>query len=112
KTVGLLAETGKVRITDIAARLGVSKPSVVTAIKTLKTQGFLIHKHYGDVLLTNKGKEKVAEIRSRYEFILFFLQNVLGVSKETADRESCRLEHIISEETLMKMKTLKRVAIR
>jgi DtxR family Mn-dependent transcriptional regulator len=107
KTVGLLAETGGARITDIAIRLGVSKPSAVAAIKSLESQGFLRHKRYGGILLTNKGREKAAEIRGRYEFLLFFLQYVLGVSRETAERDSCKLEHVISGETLKKMKSLR-----
>jgi DtxR family Mn-dependent transcriptional regulator len=108
KTVGLLAERGEVRITDIALRLGVSKTSVITAIKSLGSRGFLEHKRYGNVFLTDKGKEKAAEIRSRYDFLVLFLQDVVGVSAETAKQDSCKMEHIISEETYKKMINLRR----
>jgi DtxR family Mn-dependent transcriptional regulator len=108
KTAGLLADRGEVRITDIAARLGVSKSSVVVAIRSLEEQGFVEHERYRTVALTEQGKEKAAEIRARYEFLLSFLQDVVGVSTETAKRDSCKMEHIVSEETLKKMKTLKR----
>jgi DtxR family Mn-dependent transcriptional regulator len=108
KTIGLLTDRGEVRITDIAARLGVSKPSVVAAIRLLEEQGFLEHKRYRTVALTKQRKEKAAEIRGRYEFLLSFFQEVVGVSVETAKQNSCKMEHIISEETLKKMKTLKR----
>jgi DtxR family Mn-dependent transcriptional regulator len=107
KTVGLLAEMGKVRITDIAVRLAVSKPSVSIAIKLLKKQGFLEHERYGTVTLTERGKEKAVEIRGRYDFLVLFLQDVVGVNVETAKRDSCKMEHIVSEETLKQMRNLK-----
>jgi DtxR family Mn-dependent transcriptional regulator len=103
KTAGLLADRGEVRITDIALRLGVSKPSVLVAMKSLEAQGFLKHKRYCDVVLTEKGKETVAEIRGRYELLLFFLMDVLGVSQKTDEQDSCKLEHVVSAETLNKM---------
>jgi DtxR family Mn-dependent transcriptional regulator len=107
KAIGLLADRGEVRITDIAIQLGVSKPSVVVAIKALETQGLLKHKRYRNVVLTEQGKEKTAEIISRYEFLLVFLRDVLGVSSKIAEQDSCKMEHIVSEETLRQMKNLK-----
>jgi DtxR family Mn-dependent transcriptional regulator len=108
KTIGVLAETGEVRITNVAIRLGVSKPSVLSAVRLLEKQGFLKHGYYRTVTLTERGKEKAAEIRDRYGVLSSFLQDVVGVSVEAAKRDSCMLEHIISEETLKKMKSLKR----
>ncbi|MHB9291681.1 putative DtxR family transcriptional regulator, Mn-dependent transcriptional regulator [Hollandina sp. SP2] len=103
KIAGLLADMGKVRITDIAVRIGVSKPSVLVAMKSLEAQGFLEHKRYRHVVLTEKGEEKAAEIRGRYELLLVFLRDVLGISQKTAEQDSCKLEHIVSAETLNKM---------
>jgi DtxR family Mn-dependent transcriptional regulator len=107
KTIGLLADRGEVRITDVAARLGVSKPSALTAVRSLEEQGFLKHGYYRTITLTEGGKEKAMELRGRYEFLSSFLQDVLGVSAEATKRDSCQLEHILSEETLKKMKSLK-----
>jgi DtxR family Mn-dependent transcriptional regulator len=108
KTIGLLADRGEVRITDIAVRLGVSNPSALTAVRSLEEQGFLKHGYYRAVTLTEQGKEKAAELRGRYEFLSSFLQNVVGISAEVAKQDSCKLEHILSEETLKKMKSVKR----
>jgi DtxR family Mn-dependent transcriptional regulator len=107
KVIGLLADRGEVRITDIAIQLGVSKPSVVVAVKVLEEQGFLKHERYRSVILTEQGKEKIAEIRGRYEFLVLFLKDILGVSPKTAEQDSCKMEHILSEETLKKMKNLR-----
>lgn len=107
KTIGFLADRGAVRVTDIAVHLGVSKPSVVVAIKVLEAQGFLEHERYRTVTLTKQGKEKVSEIRDRYNCLLLFLRDVLGVSQRTAERDSCKMEHIVSDETLKMMKNLR-----
>jgi DtxR family Mn-dependent transcriptional regulator len=104
--VSFLADEGEVRVTDIASRLGVSKPSVLTALKTLEEEGLLEHKRYGAVLLTEKGASEAAAIRERHAFLTAFLRNIVGVGAETAERDACKMEHHLSEETLKKIKAL------
>ncbi|MDR1353521.1 MAG: metal-dependent transcriptional regulator [Treponema sp.] len=104
--VGFLSDDGEVRVTDIASRLGVSKPSVLTALKTLEEQGLLEHERYRSVTLTERGKEAAAEIRGRHDFLTAFLRNVLGVSPDIAEQDACKMEHVLSEETIKKMKAL------
>lgn len=104
--VGFLSDDGEVRVTDIASRLGVSKPSVLTAVKTLEDQGLLEHERYRSVTLTERGKEVAAEIRGRHDFLTSFLHDVLGVSLDIAEQDACKMEHVLSEETLKKMKAL------
>jgi DtxR family Mn-dependent transcriptional regulator len=106
--VSFLADEGEVRVTDIATRLGVSKPSVLTALKTLEAQGFLEHERYRTVSLTKKGVQQSAEIRDRHTFLTIFLQDVVGVSPVTAEKDACKMEHLLSDETLKKMKALSR----
>jgi DtxR family Mn-dependent transcriptional regulator len=104
--VSFLADDGEVRVTDIASRLGVSKPSVLTALKTLEEQGLLEHERYRSVALSKKGVDRAAEIRGRHRFLTAFLHDVVGVDGETAEKDACKMEHILSEETLQKMKLL------
>jgi DtxR family Mn-dependent transcriptional regulator len=104
--VGFLSEDGEVRVTDIASRLGVSKPSVLSALKTLEEQELLEHKRYQTVTLTKKGTIKSAEIRNRHQFLTNFLIAVVGVDAVTAERDACKMEHILSPETIKKMKLL------
>jgi DtxR family Mn-dependent transcriptional regulator len=104
--VSFLADEGEVRITDIAARLGVSKPSVLTALRILEEQGLLEHERYRTVSLTQKGVVQAAEIRDRHSFLTVFLKDVVGVSAEVAEKDACKMEHLLSEETLKKMKAL------
>jgi DtxR family Mn-dependent transcriptional regulator len=104
--VSFLADEGEVRVTDIATRLSVSKPSVLTALKTLEEQGYLDHERYRTVSLTPKGVVRAQEIRDRHNLLTNFLQDVVGVSGETAEKDACKMEHLLSEETLKKIKTL------
>jgi DtxR family Mn-dependent transcriptional regulator len=104
--VSFLADAGEVRVTDIAARLGVSKPSVHTALKVLEERELLEHQKYRNVSLTKKGAQKAAEIRKRHSFLTAFLVKVVGVDKVTAEKDACKMEHILSEETLKRMKQL------
>ncbi|MDR2785754.1 MAG: metal-dependent transcriptional regulator [Treponema sp.] len=104
--VGFLSDEGEVRVTDIASRLGVSKPSVLTALKILEDQGLLEHERYRSVTLTERGKEAAAEIRGRHDFLTSFLHDILGVSHDIAEQDACKMEHVLSEETLKKMKAL------
>ncbi|MDR1389266.1 MAG: metal-dependent transcriptional regulator [Treponema sp.] len=104
--VSFLADEGDVRITDIAARLKVSKPSVHTALKILEERELLEHKRYRTVSLTKKGTLEASEIRKRHNFLTVFLEKVVGVERKTAEKDACKMEHILSAETLKKMKLL------
>ncbi|MDR2133790.1 MAG: MarR family transcriptional regulator [Treponema sp.] len=104
--VSFLSDEGEVRVTDIASRLGVSKPSVLTALRTLAGQGLLEHERYRTVNLTKKGSIQAAEIRERHDFLTSFLQEIVGVSPAIAEKDACKMEHLLSEETLKKMRSL------
>ncbi len=105
--VSFLSDEGNgVRVTDIAKRLGVSKPSVLTALRTLEEGGFLEHEYYKGVSLTEKGLQRAAEIRDRHTFLTIFLRDVVGVPPDIAEKDACRMEHVLSEETLDRMRKI------
>jgi len=102
--VSFLSDEGPVRVTDIARRLGFSKPSVITALKTLETGGYIEHERYRTVFLTPKGIVAANEIRGRHSFLTSFLRDTIGVSAEQAEEDACKIEHVLSPETLEKLK--------
>ena len=104
--VSFLADDGGVRVTDIATRLKVSKPSVLSALKALEERGLLEHERYQGVVLTEKGANRAAEIRERHYFLTAFLRDVVGVSPATAEKDACRMEHVLSEETLNRIRSI------
>lgn len=96
-----LSETNEVvRVTDIAARLGIAKPSVAQALGHLKRLGLMTQDRYGPVWLTEEGRARAAEVRRRHQALFYFLTAVLGVPGPVAERDACRMEHAISPQTL------------
>ena len=92
-----------VRLTDIAEHLGVSKPSVNRAVKTLTEIGFLEHVTYGDILITPQGESYAANVLRRHKLIKQFLMNTLGVDEENAENDACKMEHVMSPVTIEKL---------
>lgn len=105
KEIYLMSIKGsEVRVTDIALKLGISKPSVNKAINMLKQMGYISHEHYGSIELTPEGQEIGKEIAENYKIANKFLVEVLGVPEESADVEAHGMEHVISRGTRKKMK--------
>ena len=104
--VSLLDDEGPVRVTDLASRLGVSKPSAHAALRALEGQGLLSHERYRSVILSAEGRRRAASIRERHSMLAAFLRDVVGVSPETADSDACKMEHHLSAETLEKMRAI------
>ena len=95
---------GYVRSIDIANELEFTKPSVSRAMSILKSGGYITVEPSGNILLTEKGMEKANTIYDRHQTISSSLNQVLGVDEETADADACRIEHVMSETTVQKIK--------
>lgn len=94
-----------VRITDIALKLNVSKASANDAVRKLKNLGHVEQERYGQIYLTDTGKELAVAVYEKHLLITEFLIQTLNVSLETAEKDACGIEHILSQETLEKIKT-------
>ena len=97
-------KNGFVRSIDVATELDFAKPSISRAMGILKKAELITMENNGHIKLTEKGYKKATEIYERHGVISDYLINALGVSRETADRDACRIEHIISIESFEKMK--------
>jgi DtxR family Mn-dependent transcriptional regulator len=91
---------GGVRTTDIASRLGVSKASVNQAMASLAERGLIQQERYGPVMLTEPGLRYAKTVRNRHSTIRRFLIFTLGVSESTAEADACKIEHVLSQETM------------
>ena len=100
----LCREKGVARIKAIAGRLEVSNPSVVGAVKKLKDRNLVIQEPYGYVRLTNEGEEIAASISHTHEVLSNFLEQILGLDRETASLDACRIEHAVSPETVQRLR--------
>ena len=92
-----------VRSVDLARHMGFSKPSISHAVGVLKNGGFLTVDEDGYFHLTKDGRKVAEKIYERHQFFTEQLVAV-GVDRETAERDACRIEHAISEEAFQKLK--------
>ena len=103
ETIYLLSLEGDVRLTDIGAKLNVSKPSVHKALHALEDEKLITHVHYGAILLTEEGLKAAKSVLFRHTSIKKFLVEKLKVSEKTAEEDACRMEHVMSPETIKKL---------
>ena len=92
--------TGEIAtVTQLAKNLGVTKATVTAALKRLKLVQLLEHERYGDVLLTEEGRQRALAVYRRHEFLTDFFVRILGFSRERAQKVSCVMEHEIDVNT-------------
>ena len=98
-----IAEGRPAQVRDIARRLSVKMPSVVKAVRELKKLELVTQEPYAAIELTAKGERLASHILSRHNLLREFLMK-LGVTRRSADRDACLMEHILSAETLDKIR--------
>ena len=99
----LTEEKGQVRSIDVARQTGYSKPSISRAMGLLKKRGFIEINELGYITLTESGKNSAYRVLERHRILTDFLLSI-GVNAENASEDACRMEHVISDVSLTKIK--------
>ena len=106
ETIYMLSlHSSEVRSIDVARHLGYSKPSVSVAMKRLRENGYVNMDDNNLLTLTESGLAIARSIYERHQVISGYLMSI-GVSEETALKDACRIEHVLSEETFHKIKEI------
>ena len=92
-----------VRSVDISEHMGYSKPSVSRAVSLLKAGEYITIDDDGHIHLTDTGREIAEKIMSRHTLLTELLVR-LGVDREIAAADACKMEHVISDETFEAIK--------
>ncbi len=87
-----------VRSVDIAAELGFKKSSVSVAMKNLRQKEHIVMDKSGFITLTPSGRAIAEMIYERHELLSSWLMQ-LGVDKNIALEDACKIEHVISKES-------------
>ncbi len=87
-----------VRSIDVVEHMGYSKPSVSRAVRLLKSNGYLTVEDSGALILTESGKAIGEKIYARHKLLTELLVRI-GVDRETAAEDACKMEHTISDTT-------------
>ena len=92
-----------VRSINVAETLNYSRPSVSRAVGLLKKDGYLLMDEEGFLTLTEEGRALAERIYERHTVLTAALE-ALGVDKETAAEDACKIEHDISDRTFEAIK--------
>ena len=94
---------GQVRSIDIANEMNFTKPSVSVAMKNLREKGYITMDSTGYITLTEAGRQRAEDVLERHTILADLLMHI-GVSKETALADACKVEHDLSEESFEAIK--------
>ena len=97
EAIANLGEERKVvRVKQLSEMLGVKMPSVTSALKKLSEQELVEHERYGHIKLTPKGDKVARDVIRRHKALTRFFAQALGINRETAEEDACKIEHVIS----------------
>ena len=100
-----------VRSVDIADELGFKKSSVSVAMKNLREKNHITVTPEGYIYLTESGQKIADMIYERHQLLTSCLEK-LGVSAEIAEKDACKIEHVISKESFEAIKEYVKANIR
>lgn len=104
ETIYVLSQTkGEVHSVDVGEHMGYSKPSVSRAIGILKQGGYVAMAENGALTLTESGLSVAQKIYERHTILTEWLVS-LGVDRDTALQDACKMEHDISDVSLNAIK--------
>ena len=103
ETILILSKKGAVRSIDVSEYMGYSKPSVSRAMGLLKSGGFITVEENGHLHLTESGLARAEKIYERHTILSEALES-LGVPRNVAAQDACRVEHVISDVTFNAIK--------
>ena len=105
ETILILSQSmDQIRSIDISSALDYAKPSVSVAMRKLRQEGHIVVDDDGFISLTHSGR-KIAESMYERHMILSDWLISLGVNKDTAINDACKMEHVISEESFLAIKS-------
>ena len=92
------ADGGRVSVTALAKRQGVSPASASAMVKKLAALELAVHQPYRGITLTQDGENVALEVIRHHRLLELYLAETLGVDVNEVHGEAERLEHALSEE--------------
>tara|TARA_B100000609_G_C17084946_1_gene366151 strand:+ start:191 stop:769 length:579 start_codon:yes stop_codon:yes gene_type:complete len=104
----LLDEQGYARVTDVARRLNITRGSCSISLKGLKKRGLILEDDNKFLKLSREGRRLAEIVELNAELLKTFFHDVLGVNEDQAEIDACKIEHLISIDTSMRLYNLVR----
>ncbi len=99
----LLETQGYARVTDIAKRLNITRGSCSISLKPLKKRGLVTEDANKFLILSSEGRHLAEIVERNDELLEIFLRDVLGVQADQAEVDACKIEHLLSLESSVKL---------
>ncbi|MEE8637436.1 MAG: metal-dependent transcriptional regulator [Candidatus Margulisiibacteriota bacterium] len=99
----LQREHGHAHVRDIAKTIRIKMPSVTEALRKLKKSNLVNYDRYNSITLTQRGKSISQKVMKRHKILFKFLHEVLGIDKNIAEEDACKIEHVISYKSLRRL---------
>ncbi len=106
----LIEETGEARTVDLAARFGVTSPTVNAIIQRLQREDLVESRPYRSIFLTDAGRDLAEASRKRHKIVYDFLVSI-GVPPQIAEEDAEGVEHHVSPETLVVFETITKLRL-
>lgn len=104
ETIYILSkQQNEVHAIDICSYLSYSRPTVSIVLRQMREHGLVTVNEENHIFLTEEGLSIAAHMYERHELLTSMLMR-LGVSRETALRDACKIEHDLSDETFEAIK--------
>ena len=104
EAIYIIGENNIVKGIDIARMMNISRASVSEALSKLVSKGLITYESYGEIKFTQKGLTEAKQIYNTHNILKSFFQTVLCIGSDEASENACKIEHIISENVLVKIK--------
>jgi DtxR family transcriptional regulator, Mn-dependent transcriptional regulator len=101
----LLEDKGYARVTDIAKSLNITRGSCSISLRPLKKRGLVVEDENKFLQLSEEGRQLAMLVERNDELLETFFRDVLGVTDEQAEVDACKVEHLISIETSVRLAT-------
>jgi Mn-dependent DtxR family transcriptional regulator len=99
----LLESQGYARVTDIAKRLNITRGSCSISLKPLKKRGLVVEDQNRFLSLSEEGKRLASVVEENDKLLESFFRDVLGVDPDQAEVDACKIEHLLSLESSVKL---------
>ncbi|MBR2068438.1 MAG: metal-dependent transcriptional regulator [Candidatus Gastranaerophilales bacterium] len=100
-----LLETSEcVKAVEIARKLNISRASVSEALSKLAQRNLIMYESHKGIAITSEGLKKAKEIIEKHKTLTDFFEKTLGLNKDEAEENACRVEHVISDNLFKKIK--------
>lgn len=92
-----------VHAVDVCSYLSYSRPTVSIVLRQMRESGLVTVGEDNHIHLTDEGRAIAVRIYERHTLLTRLLAE-LGVPKDVAQRDACKIEHDLSEETFEALK--------